>query len=200
MNNSSAYEVTLHLTDIRHLFTPPELDPLHGQVQTSSGMEQIMNELKPRSLARPVRTTIYLPKGRIPAQLPQECRRAVRAYCTVQIQQITNELASLRWQGLKALQSGIVFLAVCLLLSTLFDASTAMPDFLRRILGEGLLIVGWVSLWHPVELLLYEWWPHWRDRQLHERLRDMELEIVESRHGTPVKPGRAAPRPKEGQS
>ena len=28
MNNSSAYQVTLHLTDIRDLFTAPELGPM----------------------------------------------------------------------------------------------------------------------------------------------------------------------------
>jgi len=27
------------------------------------------------------------------------------------------------------------------------------------VLGEGLLILGWVALWRPLEIFLYEWWP-----------------------------------------
>jgi hypothetical protein len=27
------------------------------------------------------------------------------------------------------------------------------------ILGEGLLIIGWVAMWRPLEIFLYEWVP-----------------------------------------
>jgi hypothetical protein len=28
-----------------------------------------------------------------------------------------------------------------------------------EIVAEGLLIVGWVAMWRPLEIFLYEWWP-----------------------------------------
>ena len=27
------------------------------------------------------------------------------------------------------------------------------------ILREGLVITGWVAMWRPIEVLLYDWWP-----------------------------------------
>ena len=178
MTKSNAYRISLHLDDIHQLFQAPELDPFTGQDQSISGLEQIINELKPRSLGRPVHTTIFLPPGRLSKGIEQSSREAIRRYSDARIRQITNELASLRWQGVKALQTGLIFLAVCLLLSTVFDGLTVGPEFLRRFLSEGFLIAGWVSLWHPIEILLYEWWPYWRDKQLCESIKGMELEIV----------------------
>jgi len=29
----------------------------------------------------------------------------------------------------------------------------------RPVLREGLVITGWVAMWRPVEVLLYDWWP-----------------------------------------
>ncbi len=171
------YDLTLRLDDLKHLFQAPELDPFNGQPHALSGLEQVINELKPRSLNRKVRLTLQLPPNQpVPYSIPQ-IQAAVACYCEARSGQLANDLVSVRWQGFKALQTGLVFLAACLLLSTLFDGLTVLPEFLRRVLGEGFLIVGWVSLWHPTELLLYEWWPVWRDKQLHERLKDMEIRI-----------------------
>lgn len=178
MADPNTYDITLHLDDIRHLFQAPELDPFTGQDYSIPGLEQIINELKPKSLRRQVRTLVLLPKKHLSRNIEQASRAAVQRYCEARIHQITNEMVSLHWQGFKALQTGLIFLAACLLLSTLFDGLQALPEFLRRFLSEGFLIAGWVSLWHPIELLLYEWRPHWRDKQPHERIRDMELRIA----------------------
>jgi len=49
-----------------------------------------------------------------------------------------------------------------------------------RILAEGLLIIGWVGLWRPVEIFLYDWWPLWRSRRRLEALSRMPVEIATS--------------------
>lgn len=71
-----------------------------------------------------------------------------------------------------------MFLAVCLLLSTLFDELNSFPGLIRRFLSEGFLIAGWVSLWHPIELLLYEWGPYQRQKQIYELIKEMELKVA----------------------
>ncbi len=45
----------------------------------------------------------------------------------------------------------------------------------RRILHDGLVIVSWVALWRPIELLLFDLWPVRERRALLERLRDAEV-------------------------
>ncbi len=46
-----------------------------------------------------------------------------------------------------------------------------------RGLGEGFLIAGWVSLWHPIEVLLYEWWPLSRENRIYESIMKMEIVV-----------------------
>ena len=43
------------------------------------------------------------------------------------------------------------------------------------LLAEGLLISGWVAMWRPIELFLYEWWPLWRQQRLYRRLHTVAI-------------------------
>ena len=45
-------------------------------------------------------------------------------------------------------------------------------------LGEGLLILGWVAMWRPVEILLWEHWESHLDHALLERLASVPVEFV----------------------
>lgn len=56
------------------------------------------------------------------------------------------------------------------------------------VLREGLLILGWVALWRPVEDLIYDWLPVHHQRRV---LRDLLAAPVELRGG----PGPAPPTP-----
>lgn len=52
-----------------------------------------------------------------------------------------------------------------------------------EILREGLSIGGWVAMWRPIEIFLYDWWPIRNEARLYDRLSAMPV-IVEwdSRH------------------
>jgi len=39
-----------------------------------------------------------------------------------------------------------------------------------EVLHEGLAVIGWVSMWKPMEIFLYEWWPIRRERRACRRL------------------------------
>lgn len=171
------HDLTVQLADVQELFAPPDCDPFDEQARFDSGLDRLIDDLKPTALLRQVRTTIVLPADQIEAGLEGKVHGALERYCQHKIRQNQRELSSLRWKGLKALQNGLVFLALCLLLSTAAESAEFLPEFLRRFLGEGVLIVGWVSLWHPVEVLLYEWWPPSRENQLYNRLRQMAIVI-----------------------
>ena len=48
---------------------------------------------------------------------------------------------------------------------------------LSTILQTGLTVVGWVSLWRPMEIFLYDWWPLAGDRRLFRRLAEMPVRV-----------------------
>lgn len=45
-------------------------------------------------------------------------------------------------------------------------------------LGEGLLILGWVAMWRPVEILLFEHWGSHLDHAMLKRLASIPIEFV----------------------
>ena len=65
---------------------------------------------------------------------------------------------------------------VCLLLRQL--ALSVGWGAVETVLAEGLLIAGWVALWRPLEIFLYEWWPIRAQARLFERLSEMEVRVL----------------------
>ena len=47
----------------------------------------------------------------------------------------------------------------------------------REILREGLVITGWVAMWRPLEILLYDWWPLIDERRQIRRILDAAVSI-----------------------
>ena len=49
------------------------------------------------------------------------------------------------------------------------------------IIRESLLIGGWVAMWRPLEIFLYEWWPIRAEARLYDRLSNMIVRVVRTR-------------------
>ena len=79
--------------------------------------------------------------------------------------------------GRMKFSSMLVFMLACTLVRTYLapeESHSLMSSF-----REGLLVIGWVALWKPVEELLFNWWPLDRERKDWRRLGavDMRIEV-----------------------
>lgn len=85
------------------------------------------------------------------------------------------ELRELFRRGRSSLVIGLLFLTSCLFASGWVDRAgdTALHDVLR----ESLLIGGWVAMWRPLEIYLYDWWPLRRAIQTDARLAAATVEV-----------------------
>ena len=78
--------------------------------------------------------------------------------------------------GRTSLIIGVLFLAASIFLGDLLETalrSTRFGGFVR----ESLLIGGWVAMWKPLEVFLYDWWPIRDEARLFERLGTMRVNI-----------------------
>jgi hypothetical protein len=82
--------------------------------------------------------------------------------------------------GRVSLLYGLVTLAIFMGLSELTHLLDKGP--LAHAFQEGFLIIGWVALWRPVEILLYDWWPITEERKKIKRLIEGEI-TVNANHG-----------------
>ena len=91
--------------------------------------------------------------------------------------------AKLKWlefrhllkKGRTSLIIGLLFLGACLLTSELLRRQE--PRSLSIIARESLIIAGWVAMWRPMEIFLYEWWPLLRRGRLYQKLSRMHVEV-----------------------
>jgi hypothetical protein len=73
----------------------------------------------------------------------------------------------------------LVGAAVLVVFLTLAELTAAMPPGqVRQILREGLVITGWVAMWRPLEVLLYDWWPIVQERRIRQRLRQAPMQVL----------------------
>jgi len=40
--------------------------------------------------------------------------------------------------------------------------------------------VGWVVLWHPMRIFLYDWWPIRAQAKLFDRLGEMDVQVLDA--------------------
>jgi len=67
-----------------------------------------------------------------------------------------------------------------ILLSALGLGNILRSEFsglVSNLLAEGLMIVGWVALWRPFDLVIYSWWPQIKRRRLMRKLAVIPLEL-----------------------
>ncbi|SHF90142.1 hypothetical protein SAMN02745157_3029 [Kaistia soli DSM 19436] len=173
-------DAALYLTDVHHFFEAPALDPFKGDSISESGIDQLMDTMKarPRGAPKLQRIVLHLPPEDITPDLTARLKTAITTYCNVQKRLSRQRVRETRIEGQRALRIGFIAWAVCLLLSTLSEKLFSTYSMQGRLFGEGFLIAGWVSLWRPAELLLYDWWPFAREVKLYERIKAMDLAIV----------------------
>jgi hypothetical protein len=175
--------IELNLSEVAQLFNSLDPSPLRERDLDRDAEEFIVSwarELPPRCIPRLV---IRLENPLPVTHTPETVGAAVRHYFAYRASFQRLELGQLFKQGRLSLLIGVTFLTGCLLLSQLIAGLVTQSTFLQ-IQREGLTIGGWVAMWRPMEIYLYDWWPIRRRARLLDRLSRMEVELRFPRAGS----------------
>ena len=164
------------------LYRPAELlsvEPqamLERDARIESGADEIVNELLGRSkVQRRARIVLTLPAEQITQDTAETLRVALRRYCEARLARVQREIEVAWRQGLRSLGSGSILFIVGLLLSTGF-LEPDIPRFWQDLLGNGVfLVIGWVGLWYPLDLLFFARQPLKREALIVEAISRMPL-------------------------
>ena len=63
--------------------------------------------------------------------------------------------------------------------------SRQSPGTLLCLVRESFTIGGWVALWRPMEIDLYDWWPLRRLGRIYEKLSPIKVDVRETPPSTP---------------
>src|SRR4051812_26126559 len=86
-------------------------------------------------------------------------------------------LSRLLWLGRTSLLIGLAFLAVAVTVASLVDSALGDQP-VGALIRETLVIGGWVAMWRPLEIFLYDWWPIRAERKLYSRLSRMPVRVT----------------------
>lgn len=126
---------------------------------------------------RPLAIQVRLPPAEAAGEDAGHIAEAMRNYFAYRAQVMGWELRDLFRTGRVALAIGLSVLAACIVLGTWRQAQFG-SDYLRRFFYEGLIILGWVANWRPIEIFLFDWWPITRRRRLYRRLAVATVDVV----------------------
>lgn len=181
------HDLTLYLDDIGDFFAASRSDLLSENASYVSGIDRIINELKAAESDKSVRTTIFLPKENLSANctpdLENRLKNAIARYCEIHTRRNENEIAALFKTGWKSLYIGGLCILGLLLISPLLDhlkeATQAhyFPNFLTDFITIGITLLSWISLWQPLEIFLYRWWPFRQENRIFEKIAKMDIII-----------------------
>jgi len=166
--------ISLSLREIAQLFNSMDPSPFVERDLDADAEEFITSwarELPPaRELELVIRLTAPAPDDSVAG-----VEDAVRSYFAARAGIKRLEFSQLMRRGRLSFVVGCSFLAVCLTLGQL--VSPGSLGAATQIVREGLTIAGWVAMWRPLEIYLYDWWPLYEERRHLERLARIRVRI-----------------------
>ena len=168
--------IELRVHDIKQLFDFMDPSPFRERYLDSQAEEFIVNwaeELEPDA---ELVLNIHLEKPPGRGHGETAVAEAVKNHFTYRAEQASWRLRDLLREGFKNLGIGLTFLAACLITARFLK--TMDESTLLSILRESLIIGGWVAMWRPMEIFLYDIWPIRRRRKLYTRLGRMETRLA----------------------
>jgi hypothetical protein len=176
--------IELKLRDPAQLFDTLDPSPFHERDLDPKAEDFIVGWAGEYPRGVVLELIVHLSEVPRDPELASAVESAVRAYFYERVQTTGRELRTLLSIGRTSLVIGLAFLAFCVLASRLLHGLGDQPVY--RVPAFGFEIAGWVAMWRPLEILLYDWWPILRRRRLYARLSRMRVSLR-----APAKEGRA---------
>jgi hypothetical protein len=164
--------IELRLREVRQLFHSLDPAPFHEKDLDPAAEAYIEDAVRDLGSREAMRLRVYLPAGQADTADARTLPDAIAHYFGYRARLNRVEVRRLLQLAVLNLAIGLLFLFACLYVRSWFEAAGAY-----ELLGEGLLIIGWVALWRPVEMLLYDWWPLLRRARRFEAIARMPVEV-----------------------
>jgi hypothetical protein len=168
--------IQLKLRDVAQLFNSLDPSPFNEKDLDHDAEEFIVSWAREISIHKELRLVIHLEVPLPPTQSESLVDDSVRHYFGYRASMARLELREFLKRGRTSLLIGSCFLTVCLLLSQLV-AKSFSAGVIGSIAEESLTIGGWVAMWRPMEIYLYDWWPLKRKVELLTKLSHIKVKI-----------------------
>ena len=177
-------EITIAANDVGELFRKRAFDPLADDVDSIGSIAEMAQLPHLVSQLANIRLRVLLPAREVTAQTEARVQRALLRYCSHAITEVRERRAAMRWVGLRASLLGLIFFGLSLAAATTTQRLGAVPESLRTLASESLIVAGWVLLWQPLDTLVQGWWPQWQEERTFRAIGAIPVKVTASESGS----------------
>lgn len=170
--------IEIRLRELGQIFNTFDPGPFHQGLLVPEAEDYLLRRVKDLPKNQPVRIVLHLPPAEATQLSPADIAAALSRHFADHAEAESKKIRELLRNGRWAASIGFVTWCLCLFLA--WHATNILPTRpLTHIVQQSFIMLGWVAMWKPVEILLYDWLPPHRRQRLLERLAAAEV-IVHS--------------------
>ncbi len=167
--------IKVHIASLSQLFDSLDPSPFHIRDLDRKASTYIVESARDIPRDRKIGLVLYVDESTRPADDGRIVGDAVRDHFAREADYTGRRLRRMIKQGWVSLAIGLAFLITAVMASAVVTDN--VPGTIGVVLRETLIIGGWVSMWRPLEIFLYDWWPLLGERRLYERMSRMAVQI-----------------------
>ena len=178
-------ELELHVGEMRQLFNAMDPAPFRERDLDPNAEEYIVGWGRETRAGEPLGLVVHLSREPATPENTTLLYDAVHSYFRQRAEATRRKLRQLFRVGRISLAIGLAFLAGAIVLGE-FIAGLVGKTSYGGIIEETFVIGGWVALWRPLEIFLYDWWPIRAEAKLFDRLGEMDVRVLGAAPATAV--------------
>lgn len=199
------HQISLRLHDVWQLFNSMDPTPFLHRDLDPDAEEFIESWAQEFPSASRLQLIVHLQEAPQEGEAGEIISEALHNFFSYKAELTQREFRQLMSVGRRSLLIGLGFLAICLFAANTASALSSHPTL--QIVKESLSIAGWVGMWRPFQIFLYDWWPILRRQRIYENLSHAHVRIEMVTKGAAVpgapvekSPAHAKSRDQEGAS
>jgi hypothetical protein len=173
----------LRLADAQQLFYSLDPAPFRERDLDPKAVDYIVEWAQEQPSHAPLALVVHL--GHCGADDAKTLDDAVHEYFRRRAVATRRRLRKLFRTGRISLAIGLFFLLAAIVVGEYVGGIFSKARY-GRLVEESLVIGGWVALWHPMGIFLYEWWPIVAEARLYDRLSTMSVSVYDDGGGAPA--------------
>lgn len=163
--------IQVRVATVRDIFNPMDPTPLEERSLNPEVADWIEEWAEDLEKDKPITVEIYVADGQY-AGREQAIVNGLHNHFEYREWQEGRELRKLLRQGRFSLLIGVFAFAGFNAAARLIGTS---GNPIIEVIHEGLAVLGWISMWKPLEILLFDWWPIRREQRACRRLAEAEV-------------------------
>ncbi len=167
----------LHVGEVRQLFNAMDPAPFRERDLDPNAYAYMVDWGRETRAAQPLGLVVHLSREAATPEARDLLGDAVHAYFRQRADAKRLELRQLFRVGRISLLVGLAFLAFVVLVGEYLTLRIDKESY-GYLVKESLIIAGWVALWRPLEIFLYDWWPIRREAKLLDRMSAMDVRVI----------------------